>query len=165
MPLTAVRACGVEKITPEKKRPEKCLCEQISGLCVLFSSNRVCCHCGERHNADLNLSGTESECVIRLWANGLQSAYIPKPFKESLEFFNDSFFLSLAISATTATFTNPSREIHGNEIATLPIATTATTHPSATATTAMSRWERQYKANIERKTLPSLPNGGVGRRA
>ena len=37
-----------------------------------------------RHNADLNLSGTESECVIRLWAIGLQSAYIPKSFKESL---------------------------------------------------------------------------------
>lgn len=29
-----------------------------------------------RHNADLNLRVTESECVIRLWAIGLQSAYI-----------------------------------------------------------------------------------------
>ena len=58
--------------------------KQISGLFLLFSSKRVCCHCGARHNADLNLSGTESECVIRLWAIGLQSAYIPKSFKESL---------------------------------------------------------------------------------
>ena len=40
--------------------------KQISGLLLLFSSKRVCCHCGARHNADLNLSGTESECVIRL---------------------------------------------------------------------------------------------------
>ena len=39
----------------------------ISGLFLLFSSKRVCCHCGARHNADLNLSGTESECIIRLW--------------------------------------------------------------------------------------------------
>ena len=53
-----------------KKRPEKCLCEQVSGLSELFSSKRVCCHCGARHNIDLNLSGTESECVIRLWAIG-----------------------------------------------------------------------------------------------
>ena len=40
--------------------------KQNSGLCQLFSSKRVCSHCGARHNADLNLSGTESECVIRL---------------------------------------------------------------------------------------------------
>ena len=39
--------------------------EQISGLCLLFSSYFVA-----RHNADLNLSVTESECIIRLWANG-----------------------------------------------------------------------------------------------
>jgi hypothetical protein len=42
--------------------------KQISGLFLLFSSKRVCCHCGAHHNTDLNLSGTESECVIRLWA-------------------------------------------------------------------------------------------------
>ena len=40
------------------------MCEQISGLCLVYSSNRVCCHCGAHHNVDLNLSGTESECVI-----------------------------------------------------------------------------------------------------
>ncbi len=44
--------------------------KQISGLFLLFSSKRVCCHCGARHNADLNLSGTESECIIRLRAIG-----------------------------------------------------------------------------------------------
>ena len=55
-----------------------------------------------RHNADLNLSGTESECVTRLWAIGLQSAYIPKPLKESLEPLNDCFFLRLAIFTTAA---------------------------------------------------------------
>ena len=27
----------------KRKRPEKCLCEQISGLCELFSSKMVCC--------------------------------------------------------------------------------------------------------------------------
>ena len=46
------------------------------------------CHSGSyfvaRHNADLNPSGTESECVIRLWAIGPQLAYIPKSFKEIL---------------------------------------------------------------------------------
>lgn len=51
-PLRAVRACGALKPS-EKKRPEKCLCEQISGLCELFSSKRVCCHCGTRHNDDM----------------------------------------------------------------------------------------------------------------
>ena len=48
--------------------------KQISGLFLLFSSKRVCCHCGARHNADLNLSGTKSECVIRLWAIGASYA-------------------------------------------------------------------------------------------
>ena len=51
----------------KKNRPEKCLCEQISGLCLLFSSKRVCCHCGARHNQNINLCGTESECASRLW--------------------------------------------------------------------------------------------------
>ena len=44
--------------------------KQISGLWLLFSSKRVCFYCGVRYNADLNLSGTESECVIRLRAIG-----------------------------------------------------------------------------------------------
>ena len=43
--------------------------KQISGIFLLFSSQRVCCHCGAHHNADLNLSGTESERIIRLRAN------------------------------------------------------------------------------------------------
>ena len=42
--------------------------KQISGLFLLFSSKRVYCQCGARHNADLNLSGTESDCAGRLWS-------------------------------------------------------------------------------------------------
>ena len=53
-----------------KRKDLRSACKQISGLSLLFSSKRVCCHCGARHNIDLNLSGTESECVIRLWAIG-----------------------------------------------------------------------------------------------
>ena len=40
--------------------------KQISGLLLLFSSNRVCCHCGARHNDDMDLCGTEIRCAIRL---------------------------------------------------------------------------------------------------
>lgn len=69
-PLRAVRACGAENQPPEKKRPEKCLCEQISVLCELFSSKRVCCHCGVRHNADMDLCGTVCRCSNRLRASG-----------------------------------------------------------------------------------------------
>ena len=32
--------------------------KQISGLLLLFSSKRVCCHCGARHNDDMDLYGT-----------------------------------------------------------------------------------------------------------
>lgn len=53
----------------EKKRPEKCLCEQISGLCELFSSKRVCCHCGVHHNDDMDLCGTVCRCSNRLRAS------------------------------------------------------------------------------------------------
>ena len=51
------------------KKTEKCLWEQISGLCPLFSSKGYAAIVA-RHNADFNLSGTESECGIRLWAIG-----------------------------------------------------------------------------------------------
>ncbi len=37
-----------------------------SQVFVLFSSKRVCCYCCARHNADLNLGGTESESAIKL---------------------------------------------------------------------------------------------------
>ena len=37
--------------------------KQISGLFLLFSSNRVCCHCGARHNAEMGLCGTVYKCI------------------------------------------------------------------------------------------------------
>ena len=40
--------------------------KQIAGLCLLFSSKRVCCHCGARHNHNINLCETELECANRL---------------------------------------------------------------------------------------------------
>ena len=45
--------------------------KQISGLCLLFSSKRVCCHYGARHNAEMNLCGTDYRCANRLRANGI----------------------------------------------------------------------------------------------
>lgn len=69
------------------------MCEQISSLCLLFSSNRVCCHCGARHNADLNLSGTESECVIRLWAIGVDfDSMINDNLQHQLKLMYDYWF-------------------------------------------------------------------------
>ena len=41
-------------------------CKQISGLCLLFSSNRVCCYCDARHNAEMDLCGTDYRCANRL---------------------------------------------------------------------------------------------------
>ena len=32
--------------------------KQISGIFLLFSSKRVCCHCGAHHNAEMDLYGT-----------------------------------------------------------------------------------------------------------
>ena len=59
-----------ERKTNRLKRPEKCLCEQISVLCELFSFKRVCCHCGARHNDDMDLCGTVCRCSNRLRASG-----------------------------------------------------------------------------------------------
>ena len=44
------------------------MCEQISGLCELFSPKRVCCHCGACHNAEMDLYGTVCRCSNRLRA-------------------------------------------------------------------------------------------------
>ena len=44
--------------------------KHISGLCLLFSSKRVCCHCGARHNAETDLFGTYFVCANRLRAKG-----------------------------------------------------------------------------------------------
>ena len=43
--------------------------KQISGLLLLFSSKRVCCHCGVRHNAEMDLCGTDFVCANRLHSN------------------------------------------------------------------------------------------------
>ena len=43
--------------------------KQISGLSLLFSSKKVCCHCGVRHNDEMDLYGTDYRCAIRLRAN------------------------------------------------------------------------------------------------
>ena len=40
--------------------------KQISGLLLLFSSKMVCCHCGARHNDDMDLCGTVFECANTL---------------------------------------------------------------------------------------------------
>ena len=40
--------------------------KQISGLFLLFSSKRVCCYCGARHNAEMDLYGTVYRCANRL---------------------------------------------------------------------------------------------------
>ena len=56
-----------ERKTNRLKRPEKYLCEQISGY---SASKRVCCHCGARHNDDMDLCGTFCRCSNRLRASG-----------------------------------------------------------------------------------------------
>ena len=43
--------------------------KQISGLLLLFSSKRVCCHCGARHNDEMDLCGTVCRCSNSLRAN------------------------------------------------------------------------------------------------
>ena len=43
--------------------------KQISGLCLLFSSKRVCCHCCARQNTEMNLCGMVYRCSNRLRAN------------------------------------------------------------------------------------------------
>ena len=43
--------------------------KQISGLYLLFSFNRVCFHCGVRHNAEMDLCGMAYRCSNRLRAN------------------------------------------------------------------------------------------------
>ena len=43
--------------------------KQISGLFLLFSSKRVCCHCDARQNTEMVLCGTDYRCAIGLRAN------------------------------------------------------------------------------------------------
>ena len=43
--------------------------KQISGLLLLFSSKRVCCHCGAHQNNILDLCGTDFVCANSLRAN------------------------------------------------------------------------------------------------
>ena len=63
------RLCFASKLLfkpHDEESPEKCLCKQISGLCLLFSSKRVCCHCGARRNTEMDLCGTDDRCAIGL---------------------------------------------------------------------------------------------------
>lgn len=53
--------------------------KQISGLLLLFGFKRVCCHFGARHNDDLNLIGTESECANRLRSKLILRYFIRTP--------------------------------------------------------------------------------------
>ena len=64
-PHSTVRACGAEKLTAEKKSPQKRL-QSVSESLRLFSSNRVCDCCGILHNSDYDLCGTENRCAGRL---------------------------------------------------------------------------------------------------
>ena len=76
-----------EPSEPAERKTNRLKRKDLRSACVSKSQVFVC-YSGSyfvaRHNADLNLRVTESECVIRLWAIGLQSAYIPKPLKERL---------------------------------------------------------------------------------
>ena len=58
---------SAERKTNRLKRKDlRNACKLISGLCVLFSSNKVRCYCGARHNFDMDLCGTDYRCAIRL---------------------------------------------------------------------------------------------------
>ena len=50
--------------------------KQISGLFLLFSSKRVCCHCGARHNAEMGLYGTDYRCIEKLSIKRDHSVFI-----------------------------------------------------------------------------------------
>ena len=43
--------------------------KQNSGLFLLFSSKRICCYCGARHNAEMDLYRTDYMCANRQRAN------------------------------------------------------------------------------------------------
>ena len=64
-PHRAVRACGAEKLTAEKKKPSGTLTERFRELAVI-RFNRVCACCGMLHNSDYDLCGTEISCASRL---------------------------------------------------------------------------------------------------
>jgi hypothetical protein len=72
MPLSTFQACGAENYNHLKRKDLRNACMSKSQVFVCYSGSYFVA----RHNADLNLRVTESECVIRLWAIGLQSAYI-----------------------------------------------------------------------------------------
>ena len=52
--------------------------KQISGLCELFSSKRVCCHCGARQNTEMDLCGTVYRCSNRLRSCGTALLTVPE---------------------------------------------------------------------------------------
>ena len=64
-PHSAVRACGAENLTAEKKKPSETLTERFRELAVIRSI-KVCACCGMLHNSDYDLCGTENGCANRL---------------------------------------------------------------------------------------------------
>ena len=60
--LRAVRACGAENYNHLKRKDLRNACMSKSQVFVCYSGSYFVA----RHNADLNLRVTESECVIRL---------------------------------------------------------------------------------------------------
>lgn len=64
MPLSTFQACGAENYNHLKRKDLRNACMSKSQVFVCYSGSYFVA----RHNADLNLSVTESECVIRLAA-------------------------------------------------------------------------------------------------
>ena len=53
--------------------------KQVSGLFLLFSSKKVCCHCGARQNTEMDLCGMVYRCSNRLRANDT----VYKPYRQN----------------------------------------------------------------------------------
>ena len=69
-PLRAVRACGA-KTNRLKRKDLRSACVSKSQFSVSYSaSKRVCCHCGARHNDEMDLCGMVCRCSNRLRASG-----------------------------------------------------------------------------------------------
>ena len=61
MPLSTFQACGAENYNHLKRKDLRNACMSKSQVFVCYSGSYFVA----RHNADLNLRVTESECVIR----------------------------------------------------------------------------------------------------
>ena len=71
-PLQTKNFAPAERKTNRLKRKDlRIACVSKSHVFVSYSdSKRVCCRCGVRHNADMDLCGTVCRCSNRLWASG-----------------------------------------------------------------------------------------------